>query len=160
MREGVSGDLGDVLQHGFWNLKGYTSKLCGNKLISEDFLNEVADCDVIGLVETHVHSKTLDELCIPGYSRLHFLNREPHSNGNCGSGGLAVFCKEHISNFLTPIPGKNPDVIWVKIQKSLILYLSTVYFSPRGNREMISKIFENLSAEITYFERKGCVILQ
>ena len=25
---------------------------------------------------------------------------------------------------------------------------------------MISKIFENLSAEITYFERKGCVILQ
>ena len=69
MREGVSGDLGDVLQHGVWNLRGFKSKLCGNKLISEDFLNEVADCDVIGLVETHVHSKTLDELCTPGYSR-------------------------------------------------------------------------------------------
>ena len=40
------------------------------------------------------------------------------------------------------------------------LYLGTIYFSPRGNREMISKIFENLSAEITYFERKGYVILQ
>ena len=52
MREGVSGDLGDVLKQGFWNLKGYKSKLCGNKLISEDFLNEVADCDVIGLVGT------------------------------------------------------------------------------------------------------------
>ena len=36
----------------------------------------------------------------------------------------------------------------------------STFFSPRGNREIISKIFENLSAEITYFERKGCVILQ
>ena len=70
--------------------------------------------------------------------------------------GAEVKVVEHISTIVL--------VIWVKIQKSLIggekdLYLGTVYFSPRGNREMVSKIFENLSAEITYFERKGCVIL-
>ena len=69
------------------------------------------------------------------------MNREPHSKG-CGSGGIALFCEESISNHFTPIPNSNKDVIWVKIDKNLCVedvYLGTIYFS-REHYKNISNI--------------------
>ena len=117
---GILNNPNDVIKFSFWNLNGYKSKTIGNKLISQDFLEAIAECDVIGLAETHIHSRILDELAIPGFSRIDYKIREPHSKGKCGSGGIALFSKEHLSTFLAPIQNDNKDVIWVKINKELL----------------------------------------
>ena len=40
---------------------------------------------------------------------------ESHTNGNGGSGGIAIFCKTNISSFITPVHNNNDDVIWIKL---------------------------------------------
>ena len=153
------------MKHAFWNINGYKSKIIGNKLVNRDFIDEIKGCDIVGLVETHVHSKTLDQLAIPGFKRIDYKIREPHSKGRCGSGGIALFCKNHITTFLTPIQNANEDVIWTKIKKELLgeerdIYLATIYISPTGNKDHIVSQFGNLRQEIEHFQRKGKVILQ
>ena len=155
----------DVIKYSFWNLNGYKSKTVGNKLLNRDFLETIEECDVIGLAETHIHSRILDNLAIPGFSRIDYKIREPHSKGKCGSGGIALFSKEHISEFLAPIQNDNKDVIWVKIKKELLgeerdIYLATIYISPNGNKENIVNVFEKLRGEIEVFRSKGNIILQ
>ena len=110
----------DVLKFAFWNINGYKSKILGNKLVLRDFLQEIGNNDIVGLAETHIHPKTLDDLAIPGFTRIDFKIREPHSKGRCGSGGIAIFCKNNISDFFLPIENDNKDVIWVKIKKELL----------------------------------------
>ena len=120
---------------------------------------------MIGLAETHVHSITLDDLVIPGFVHIHYENRKPHSNGRCGSGGIALFSKEHVSKFIIPIQNDNQDVIWAKIKKELLgedrkIYLGTIYISPTGNKENIAKKFKKMGEEIGLFQEKGNIILQ
>ena len=52
----------DVLKFAFWNINGYKSKILGNKLVLRDFLQEIGNNDIVGLAETHIHPKTLDDL--------------------------------------------------------------------------------------------------
>ena len=165
--EGVRGkrDTNDVLKYAFWNINGYNSKIIGNKFISRDFLEIVNGCDVIGLAETHIHTGTLEDLVIPGFVRIHYKNRKPHLNGKCGSGGIALFSKVHISKFIIPIQNDNKDVIWVKVEKELLgeerdIYLGSIYLSPTGNKESTAKIFEIMGKEIEHFQTKGNIILQ
>ena len=40
------------------------------------------------------------------------------------------------------------------------IYLATIYISPSGNKEDVSKTFEKLGEEIGLFQRKGNIILQ
>ena len=85
----------DVLRYGFWNIEGYNSKIIGNKLIHKDFLQNVEKYDIVGLAETHIHNLTLENLSIPGFTRIHYSIRDANSKGK-GSGGIALFTKQHI----------------------------------------------------------------
>ena len=157
-----SSHLSDVLKYGFWNIEGHNSKVIGNKLIHKDFLEHVGNRDIVGVTETHIHNLTLDGLFIPGFTRIHYSNREPNSKGK-GSGGIALFCKHRIVKYVTPVKKSNQDVIWVKIGKEICgvdVYLGTVYYSPIGKKENISNKFQTLSDEILFFQGKGRVILQ
>ena len=91
----------NVIKHCFWNIQGYKSQILGIKLLNQEFLKEINGCDIVGLAETHVHTQVLADLDIPGYVRIHFKNRKSHSNGRCGSGGIAIFCKPDISNMIS-----------------------------------------------------------
>ena len=151
-----------VLKYSFWNIRGYTSKIIGNKLIHNDFIEKIKDCDVVGLAETHIHEEILNKLSIPGFIRIHYLIRKANSKSK-GSGGVAVFCKPHISKYVTPVKNNNQDAAWVKIDKSLCgrdTYLGTLYFSPTGTKEHISKQFSDLASDIAKFQQKGEVIIQ
>ena len=80
-------------------------------------------------------------------------------------GGLPMFNKENISNFLAPIQNDNEDVIWVKVKRELleeekVIYLGTTYISPTGNKQTIAKNFEKIGEEIGLFQSKGNIILQ
>ena len=98
----VRNNLGHkVIKHCFWNIQGYKSKILGNKLLNTDFIDEISNCDIVGLAETHIHDQILPELDIPGYIRKHFKNRKAHSNGKGGSGGLAIFCTPGMSKHIS-----------------------------------------------------------
>ena len=151
-----------ILRYSFWNIRGYTSKIIGNKLIHNDFIEKIKDCDIIGLAETHIHEEILNKLSIPGFIRIHYLMRKANSKSK-GSGGVAVFCKPHISKYVTPVRNNNQDAAWVKIDKSLCgrdIYLGTLYLSPTGTKEHISKQFSDLASDIAKFQQKGEVIIQ
>ena len=155
----------NVIKHCFWNIQGYKSQVLGNKLISTEFLSVINDYDIVGLAETHIHDQILSELDIPGYTRIHYKNRMAHSNGKCGSGGTAIFCKTDMSEFFNVSNNAHDGVIWIRIRKGLYggdedTYLATCYLPPNGNKETNVKTFEKLAGEITQFQKKGKVILQ
>ena len=154
-----------VIKHCFWNIQGYKSQILGNKLVNQDFLDEIKGSDIIGLAETHIHAQVLSNLDIPGYDRKHFKNRKAHSNGKCGSGGIAIFCKPEISKLISIVQNAHDDVIWVKIGRGVYggsedTYLGTCYIPPNGNKENTAKTFEKLGEEISKLQNKGRVFLQ
>lgn len=156
----MTGDLYSVIKHCFWNIQGFKSQILGKKLISQDFRNEIQNSDIIGLAETHIHEQVLGDLDIPGYVQKHFENRKAHSNGKCGSGGLAIFCKPDISEFVTKISNDNDDTIWVKIGKNLSgkekdTYLATCYISPNGTKETIEKKLKNFVRKLSVSKGNG-----
>ena len=149
----------------FRNIGGYNSRILGNKLSCPDFLTTIKDCDVIGLVETHVHTAVLNDLAIPGFNLIHYSNKERNSKSKTAPGGIALFCKENVSSDIIPIKRENKDVIWVKINKNLVgltndIYLGTVYHTPSGKKKEITEMYEALTGDVEFFHRKGHVLLQ
>ena len=84
----------------FWNIEGFKSRIVGNKLSDPDFLAEVQNADVIGIVETHIHEEILDELTIPGFVPLNYKNRPKNVKSNISSGDIAIFAKEPLQTLL------------------------------------------------------------
>lgn len=59
-----------------WNIQGFKSRILGNKLNDPDFLNEINDSDVIGVLETHIFNEILEKLDIAGFTRIKYKNRK------------------------------------------------------------------------------------
>ena len=114
-----SNELKSILNFACWNIRGFNSKVLGNKLVSQDFLKEIANNNIVGLVETHIHSNILNDLAIPGYSLLNYTNQDYNAKSKTAPGGLAVFCKDHLSEHIIPIKSTNKDCIWINIKKDL-----------------------------------------
>ena len=66
----------DMLKITCWNIHDYKSCILGNKLTDPDFLSQINDSDIVGLLETHIYDEILDKLDIPGYVRLGYKNRK------------------------------------------------------------------------------------
>ena len=152
-----------MLKFAFWNIRGFNSKIIGKKLISNDFLSEIQGHDIIGLAETHIHTAVIDDLAIPGYVLIQYINCERNPKSHTAPGGIALFCKEDISKFIIPLKSENEDVIWTKIKKNVTgldreIYLGTLYFSPSGNKESAQKKYQALAEDISTFQPKGYVI--
>ena len=153
------------LNFAFWNIRGFNSKIIGKKVISQDFLREIQDYDIIGLAETHVYTAVINDLAIPGYKLINYINCERNPKSHTSPGGLALFCKEKISKYIIPLKSDNKDVIWTKIKKDVTgqdkeIYLGTLYFSPSGNKESVQKKYQALAEDISNFQTRGYVILQ
>ena len=93
-----------------WNIHGYYSRDIGNKLKDKDFLRTIHNVDFIGISETHIHDEVIDDLSIPGFQCLSFKNRKKNLRSNTGSGGIAVFIKDHVH-----VPS------WVRVLKWVLL---------------------------------------
>ena len=64
----VISNVGDI-KFSVWNIRDFNSKILGKKLVSEDFLKEIRDYDIIGLTETHIHDEILEHLSIHGFEK-------------------------------------------------------------------------------------------
>ena len=58
----------------FWNIHGFNSRLIGSKLKDTDFLKEIRNSHIVGLVETHIHDDITDLLAIPGFKLFSHKN--------------------------------------------------------------------------------------
>ena len=149
-----------------WNIKGFCSRVVGNKLMDPDFLSEINGTDILGLSETHIYDEILDKLDIPGFSRVGYKNRKKIKNINKTSGGLAIFAKDSIAKKLELFKTSNNDVIWIKLDKkhhelSNDVYIGSVYVSGENNTKSINDKIKNLSDDIELIKKKkGDIIFQ
>ena len=103
----------NTLKMCYWNIHGWSSKIIGNKLCDEEFLNKIIDYDIVALAELHSEK----QLSLPGYLNIKQKIRTKTHKGPKISGGLAVFIKSKYENMIEPVSNKNPDSIWIKIKK-------------------------------------------
>ena len=54
---------------------------------------------------------------IPGFRLIKQKFRDKFHKGPKISGGLAVFVKEFLADFVVLVPNKNEDSIWIKVNK-------------------------------------------
>ena len=57
---------------GYWNINGHSSKYLGDKLLDQEFISVVSECDIIGLGE--IQSER--DVDIPGFKRIKQKIRE------------------------------------------------------------------------------------
>ena len=79
---------GKTLEFCSWNIHGYKSRQIGTKFLDQDFLEIIKNVDFLGITETHGHEEILDELNIPGFTRISYKNREKNLKSGTSSGGL------------------------------------------------------------------------
>ena len=134
------------MQISSWNINGYKSRILGNKLADEDFIEEIKGDLLVSLVETHVRGDNSEVLSIPGFTLIATKNRCNNSKSKKGSGGLAVFAKHSFSNHITQVKNDNEDTLWVKVSKNFTkenedTYIGTVYMRPyKSNEDNTKKI--------------------
>ena len=155
-----------LLKFSCWNIQGRLSRIVGNKLTDPDFLSEIDKSDILGISETHIYDEILDELDIPGFTRLSYKNRKKFKKANRASGGIAVFARTKIAEYLEPFKTNNKDIVWIKLKKKhhnlpRDIYIGSVYVSGENNTASISEKIKNLSGDIETIKGKnGDIIIQ
>ena len=84
------------------------------------------------------------EVQIDNFKLLHFNRTEIHPGAKRGSGGLAVYIKDNISDYVNLLQHYKDNIVWVKIDKELTCTdkhtaLAAVYFPPNGSVHNIGK---------------------
>ena len=147
-----------------WNIHGYNSRLLGNKLQNENFLETIRDVDFLSLTEIHIHDEILENLCIPGFRLISHKNRKKNLKSNTVPGGIRVFVKENSMKYFSAVNHGNEDIVWAKINKEASgekndIFIGTCYFSPtRGGADNDIKI-STLMEDICSFQSKGHVLI-
>ena len=147
-----------------WNIQGFKSRILGNKLNDPDFLSEIGDSDIVGILETHIYDEILEKLDIPGFVRLSYKNRKKFKKANKSSGGIALFAKYRIADLLEPFETKNKDIIWLKLKKQYHnnpndIYLGSTYISAENGTKCILEKIKNISEDISVIKGKGGDVL-
>ena len=150
-----------ALRCGYWNIHGHKSKMVGNKFCDPDFLKLLSDRDIIGIGEI----QSASEVSIPGFVNLKQKIREKKIKGPKIAGGMGVFVREDIAHLVQVVPNNNDDSIWIKIKTHGLnemekIYLGTYYVSPYNKSRKDYDFFTEINEEITYFRKKGTVLVQ
>ena len=132
------------IQISSWNIHGYNSRNIGRKLSDPDFLEEIKNDTVVGIVETHIHAAILHELCIPGFQLLSHKNKPVNKKSKTSPGGMAFFIRESVSKLITNVGNNNDETMWLKIKKERSgehedIYIGLVYFNPSKSSKISEK---------------------
>ena len=146
----------------YWNIHGWSSKIIGNKLEDSDFLEKIANCDIVALSELHSDK----ELSLPGFIRIKQKIRKKLHKGPKIAGGLCIFVKEDCEHLVQLLPSENQDSIWVRIKKEKCnepedIYIGSFYVSPEGKKGASSSdFFTSMNKELNRFKSKGVILVQ
>ena len=148
----------------FWNIHGHKSKLIGNKLSDNEFVETFRDDHIVGLVELHMDSTP----SIQGFKLIKQKIRKKIHKGPKISGGLALFVRSEYAHLVKPIQNENDDSIWVQLRKEdtgdgVDTYIGTLYLSPgrdEKSRDDGIASLESFFQEVREFRSKGKVFLQ
>ena len=148
-----------------WNINNYKSSCLGDKLKDIDFLHQIADCDIVSLVETHA---TGHDLSLPGFSSPFRIDRPISKGAKKAFGGVAVFLKSYLtdSKNVYRVCCESKNAIWLKLNSTFTgldkdTFICNLYFSPqtKRNRLQTSKYVPELQKEIEKFTSLGKVLL-
>ena len=142
------------------NCQGLISRRT-NKLQTEEFRSIFSSSDIVLLTETW--TDRFSEISVSNFEP-YILNRETVKN-NCkrNTGGLIIYIRDKYVSKETLVYKSEDDIIWVKLNKSVIslnedLYICLCYVTPDdSSRQTLveSNIFDRLLESVLYVENKG-----
>ena len=125
------------------NIQGLISRR-SNKLQSTELTQIFQQNDFILL--TKIWTNDLCDISVDGFT-VYQLNRTcKKRNAKRDSGNIALYVKSSLERQCVPVKKENDDIIWLKIDKSLLnltydLYLCLCYVIPTGSsREALTEI--------------------
>ena len=74
-------------------------------------MDEIKNDSVVGIVETHIHTAILHELCIPGFQLISHKNKPVNKKSNTSPGGMAFFIGESVSKLVSEVGNNNDDTV-------------------------------------------------
>ena len=137
MRESV------LLNFSLLNVQGLVTKYT-NKLQSEELIEIFQSNDIILLTE--IWTNDLCDISVDGFSVFQLNRVEKKHNAKRDSGGIVLYIKNSLMRHCELLKKENDDVIWLKIDKSLLhlsfdLYLCLCYVIPTGSsREALTEM--------------------
>ena len=145
----------------YWNIHGWSSKIIGNKLCDKEFLDKILNYDIVALAELHSEKK----LSLPGFMNIDQKIRDKTHKGPKIAGGIAIFIKNEYESLIKVIPNKNPNSIWIKIEKEKCgetedIFIGSFYISPGKQKNAEKDFYASFNEEIECFKQKGIVLIQ
>ena len=143
----------------FWNVNGL-----GRKVSDIDFINTIKDYDLIFFSETWLHKNVNLNLDISGYESYHlFGNKSRHTRKGRYSGGISIYYKQAIKNYIHIIEKHQNGIIWLELSKILFdfddnIYLCCTYIPPKNSTIVDINdfdFFEELESGLERYKSKG-----
>jgi len=139
------------------------------KINDEDFLNFIAEHDLILLSETWTHSKLNVNLEINEYISFHLFGNKSHGTKKGRySGGLSVYFHKKLNNKISVIEHNKNGIIWIKISSEILttdqdVFICLCYIPPVTSKVLIGHdfdFFEEIEKGIEHYGPLGatCIV--
>ena len=134
------------------------------KITDEHFHNYISSFDLVLLTETWINEKHQINLDINKYKSFHLHgNKSPRTKKGRTSGGISVYYKKKLENYISVVETNNIGFLWVKLDKKLFsfsedVFLCICYIPPPGSNVLNSNdlcFFEELENSIGKFSNQG-----
>ena len=132
-------------------------------MTDEDFVDCVRSYDIVFLCETWTSRRNTINLDIEGYDSAHiFGQKTPGVNKGRQSGGISVYFRKTLKQFITVIEQNKFGIIWLKIDKTLFkfnedIYICHIYIPPKSSKVLVDKdfdFFEEIEKNIEKYRKK------
>ena len=140
---------------GVWNIHGLFVKVNEyrlNKLEDPEFINRLAEFDILCLQEIQCGPQDTQSLCVQGYSLIPFHRRK--SKNSRYFGGSLILIKQCLRKGIRVIESLNGDSVWLKLTKDFFHFEKDHYFNVRYAPPSTSEYTKNLDYDIHHHSEK------
>ena len=139
------------------------------KIKHKDFIRVLESNDILSISETWMN-QTESEIVSRNFSSTHkvvYSCRKQNKKAKRDSGGILVFVKNTLSQYIEVVDKNDEDLLWLKFHKqsgnnSSHLYFCCTYISPKSSGRFqlddVSKL-DKLHHDVMKFKRKGRVMI-
>ena len=124
--------------------------------------------DVVILTETSISKNTCYNFDIKGYSSYHlFGNKSQNITKGCYSGGISVYFKSSLENYVKIVQSTQCGIVWLKISKLILnndsdIYVCCTYIPPTNSRilrQADQDMLDLIESDIEKYKILGKIIL-